>query len=436
MASAPRSPIGRIVPRHAQAAIEEALADTRVVLVTGARQVGKSTIVAQVAQAHGAEWRTLDNAAARQAARADPVTFVRSDRMLVIDEVQRVPELLLAIKEAVDANPAPGQFLLTGSARVLALRGVPDALPGRVDDIELWPFSQGEIEATTPAGLEHADTFVDRVFDLGPDFRHGSPLGRDDVIARVARGGYPEAVARSQSATARRRERFLDNYLSDLINRDVIQLSEIEHGHRMRSLIRLLADRSGQLLVPGRLASDLGLPQSTVERYLSLLEQVFLIHRIPAWSRNLSGRATKIAKVIFTDSGLAANVLGQDEHSLSRIDSPLGHLLEGFVDSEVARQLTWSRTRAELSHYRTKDKVEVDAVLEDRAGRAVAIEVKAAATVRAEDFRGIDHLAARLGDDLIVGIVLYTGRQTLPFGPKKLAVPVGALWEGETGRPE
>lgn len=204
-------------------------------------------------------------------------------------------------------------------------------------------------------------------------------------------------------------------YLSDLVNRDVIQLSEIAHGHRMHALIRLLAARSRQLLVPGVLARDLGLTQPVVEQYLALLERVFLIHRIPAWSRRLNGRITKTAKVIFTDSGLAANILGQDEHALGRIGSPFGHLLEGFVGSKLARQLTWSHTRAELSHYRTKDKVEVNAVLEDHAGRAVAIEVKAAATFRAEDFLGIDHLAARLGDDLIVGIVLYTGRQMLPL---------------------
>lgn len=129
------------------------------------------------------------------------------------------------------------------------------------------------------------------------------------------------------------------------------------------------------------------------------------------------------------DSGIATNLLGQDEKSLRQPEGPLGGLLEGFVTMELARQLTWSRTRAELFHYRTKDKVEVDVVLEDRRGRAVALDVKASATVRPGDFKGINHLAARLGDDLIAGVVLYTGTETLAFGEKNLAVPIGALWE-------
>lgn len=208
-----------------------------------------------------------------------------------------------------------------------------------------------------------------------------------------------------------------------------MQIAGIEHGAQMRTLIRLLAARSGRLLVPGNLAGGLGLAQATVARYLGLLEEVFLIKRTPAWSRNLSSRAVSTAKVAFVDSGVAANLVGQDASSLARIDGPLGGLLEGFVAMEVARQLTWSRTRAELFHYRTKDKVEVDIVLEDRRGRVVAIDVKASATARADDFRGIDHLAARLGDDLVVGIVLYAGTETLPFGEKKRAVPISALWE-------
>lgn len=179
----------------------------------------------------------------------------------------------------------------------------------------------------------------------------------------------------------RRRERFFDNYVADLINRDVIQVSAIERGPQMKSLIRLLAARSGNLLTPAALAGDLGIARGTVENYIALLEQVFLIKRLPAWTRNLSARATRTPKLYFVDSGIAADQLGQTDSSLRRFDSPLGGLLEGFVVSEIARQLSWSRTRAELFHYRTKDQVEVDAILEDRRGRVVAIEVKSASTV-------------------------------------------------------
>ncbi|MET9326380.1 ATP-binding protein [Tsukamurella sp. NPDC003166] len=394
------------------------MTDTRVVLVDGARQCGKSTLVARVGAERDAVWRSLDRAATRNAAEFDPTAFVDVERMLIVDEVQRVPDLLLAIKESVDSDPRPGRYLLTGSARLLGLRGLPDALPGRMETIELWPLSQGEID-------ERPDGFVDAVFTVGAGLRHESGESRGGYIDRIVRGGFPESVAR----TGRRRQAFLDNYLADLVNRDVMQLSAIERGPQMRALIRLLAARSGQLLVPGNLARSLGLPQSTVDRYLGLLEEVFLIKRIPAWSRNLSARAVSTAKGAMVDSGIAANVLGQDEAALSRPDSQLGGLLEGFVAMEIARQLTWSDTRAEMFHYRTKDQVEVDIVLEDRSGRVVAIDVKESATARSDDFRGIDHLARRLGGDLIAGLVLYTGTETLSFGERKLAVPVSALWE-------
>ncbi|WP_327640736.1 ATP-binding protein [Kribbella sp. NBC_00482] len=418
MAPAQQSPIGRILPRHATTAVTEALEDTRVVLINGARQCGKSTLVAKIGGQLGAEWRSLDRATTRQAATFDPTEFVAGADRLVIDEVQRVPELLLAIKETVDADPRPGRFLLTGSARVLGLRGLPDALPGRMETIELWPLSQGEID-------ELPDAFVDAAFALGPRLHHTSTERRSDYIDRLTRGGFPEAVAR----TARRRERFLDSYVADLINRDVIQLSEIERGPEMRTLTRLVAARSGQLLVPGTLGNELGLPQPTVKRYLGLLEEVFLIKRIPAWSRNLSSRAIATPKVAMVDSGIAANLLGLDADSLRQPAGPLGPLLEGFVAMELARQLTWSQQRAELYHYRTKDQVEVDIVLENRRGQVVAIDVKAASTVKGEDFRGLRHLADRLGDDLQIGIVLYTGQQTLPFGPRFRAIPISALWE-------
>lgn len=338
---------------------------------------------------------------------------------MIIDEVQRVPELFLSIKEVVDTDHRPGRFLLTGSARVLGLRGLPDALPGRMETIELWPLSQGEIEGTP-------DGFVDAVFGDGPDLRHESQESRAGYAARVTRGGFPEAVARPDP---RRRAQFFDSYVADLINRDVLQLSEIENGTAMRALTRMLAARSGQLLVPAALGNALELSRNTVNRYISLLEEVFLIKRVPAWSRNLSARAVGTPKVACVDSGIAANLLDLTTDRLVRPDGGLGPLLEGFVLMELCRQLSWSDRRTELYHYRTKDGVEVDAVLEDRRGGVVGVEVKAAATVRDDDFRGLRHLASRLGSDFIVGLVLYTGSLTLPFGPRMRAMPISALWE-------
>jgi uncharacterized protein len=414
-----QTPLGKLLSRHAEVTVTEALADTRVVLVTGARQSGKSTLVGVVAKGRNAEWRNLDAATTRQAAIADPAGFVDSGELMVIDEIQRAPELLLAIKEQVDTDPRPGRYLLTGSARVLGLRSLPDTLPGRTETIELWPFSQGEIDGA-------ADRFVDAAFEQGEALAHESAMTRQEYAERIVRGGFPEALARTNP---RRRERFFDSYLADLVARDVSQLSEIERTAEMRALIRLLAARSGQLLVANAVGSDARLPASTVHRYLGLLEEVFLIKRIPAWSRNVSARAVGTPKLAFVDSGIAANLLGTDARSLLRPGGPFGPLLEGFVLMELARQLTWSRQRAELFHYRTKDKVEVDAVLENRQGRVVGIEIKASSTVAAGDFRGLRHLAERIGGDFTAGIVFYTGRQTLPFGPRLRAVPVSALWQ-------
>ena len=413
------APEVQLVDRRARRAVEEALGDTRVVLINGARQCGKSTLVRLIGNEHKAAWHTMDNETTRRAAQEDPVGFVGQSGPLVIDEIQRVPALLLAIKERVDRDPRPGQFLLTGSARVLGLHSVADALPGRMETIELYPFSQGEIN-------DGPDGFVDAAFRLGAALAHESTLNRPDYAGIVARGGFPEAVARS---SAKRRSRFLDSYVGDLIARDVAQLAEIERLTQLRTLIRLIAARSGQLLRPTALSNEIALPHSTVSRYLALLELVFLVKRIPAWSRNLSRRATSIPKVALVDSGVAANLLDLDAESLARVGSPLGPLLEGFVLMELSRQLTWSSERVELFHFRTRDQVEVDAVLENRRGQVVAIEVKAASTVRSEDFRGLRHLKDLLGADFLAGFVLYTGQQTLPFGDRLRALPVSALWQ-------
>jgi predicted AAA+ superfamily ATPase len=217
--------------------------------------------------------------------------------------------------------------------------------------------------------------------------------------------------------------------VQNLIDRDVRQLTEIERAPQLSALIRLLAARSGLLVAPGSLESELQISRPTVARYMRLLEEVFLIKRIPGWSRNLGTRATAAPKLIFVDSGIAARLLALDSHTLRRPGAPFGPLLEGFVLSELARQLTWSQELADLYHYRDHNKVEVDGVLENRRGQVIAIEVKAASTVRSEDFGGLRQLAARLGDDFVVGVVLYTGHATLPFGPKLRAVPVSAVWQ-------
>jgi uncharacterized protein len=409
-----------LLSRRVAAQVLAALGDTRVVVLNGARQTGKSTLAQVVlAPRADAEFRFLDDVSIRNAAQADPVSFVRHPGLLVIDEVQRVPELMLAIKHQVDQDPRPGRFLLTGSARLFGLKDIPDILPGRTETIELWPLSQGEIDRT-------ADGFVDRIFEMGAEIDvPSSELRRPDYLERALRGGYPEAVQRTDLG---RRARFFESYTSDLVNRDVAQLSDIERPLDMRRLLNLVAARMATLMVPSRWASDLGLPATTVKRYVDLLELVFLLRRIPAWSTNLTTRTVAAPKVLMVDSGLAGHLTGLTLKRAAHPTAPVGPLLENFVLGELSRQLTWSQEPVRLYHYRDRDNHEVDAILERASGEVVAIEVKAAETVRADDFRGIQRLAGRLGDQLLAGVVLYTGGTPLSFGPGLLALPMSALW--------
>jgi predicted AAA+ superfamily ATPase len=407
-----------LVPRHASSLVAEALADTRVVLVNGARQAGKSTLTRlATADRAGTVVRLLDDPATLHAADDDPTGFVDHDALMVIDEIQLAPELLRPIKVRVDLDPTPGQFLLTGSSRVLALRTLPDALPGRMEVIELWPFSQGEIDG-------EPDRFVDAAFQHGPALDHTSTLRRRDYLDRIVIGGFPEAVRRAP----RRRAAFFDSYLSTLVERDVLELANIQRHGDVLKLLGLLAGRAGGLLVPSTLASQSGISRSTLNRYLELLSSVFLIKRVPAWSSGLTQRAVGTPKLAFVDTGIASNLIGQDAVRLGEPGGAAGPMMENFVVMELARQLTWSQTRARLYHYRTKDKLEVDAVLETPDGRVVGVEVKAGGTVRAEDLSGLRNLANLLGDRFVAGFVLYTGQQTLPFGEKIRALPVDALW--------
>lgn len=407
-----------LIPRHAQALVSEALADTRVVLVNGARQAGKSTLTRlATADVPGTVIRLLDDPATLRAAQDDPTSFVDHDGLMVIDEIQLTPELLRPIKVTVDLDPTPGRFLLTGSSRILARRTLPDALPGRMEIIELWPFSQGEMSG-------EPDLFIDAAFRHGPRINHSSDWRRKDYLERVVVGGFPEAVRR----TARRRAAFFDSYLTTLIERDVLEIANIERRSELLKLLGLLAGRAGQLLVPGTLAGQSGIPRTTLVRYLELLTSVFLVKTVPAWASNLTQRAVGTPKLAFVDTGVACHLIGQDSARLGEPGGAAGPMMENFVVMELARQLTWSTERGSLHHYRTKDGVEVDAVIETPDGRVIGVEVKAGATVRTEDLSGLRSLANVLGDRFVAGFVLYTGQQTLPFGDKIRAVPLDALW--------
>lgn len=408
-----------LLPRHAAAEVKRALTDTRVVMINGARQVGKSTLAEQVLRGNRrARLLTLDDEPVLAAARADPVSFVRHDGTLLIDEVQRVPDLFLSIKAAVDRDTRPGRFLLTGSAQILALPRLSDSLAGRMEIIELWPFSQGELR-------RHRERFIDELLAGGHGLRMTGSLDKREYLEVAVAGGYPEAVARRPD----RRARWFESYMKTLIQRDIKDLAEIERLRDIPRILRLVAARTANVINIESLAAHSKVPPTTLRRYLTLLETAFLVHEVPAWSNNKTTRVIRSPKIFIIDSGLAAHLLGETAIALARPTGSAGQILETFVVMELRRQLGWSGERATLHHLRTKEHVEVDAVIEAADGRVAGVEVKAGASVSAADFAGLRYLANKAGSAFVAGVVLYTGAEPLSFGTDLYAVPVSAIWD-------
>ena len=407
-------------PRFLQGPLLEALSDRPVVFLNGARQTGKSTLARAIgSKEHPARYLTLDDAGVLAAARADPEGFIQAfGSAVILDEVQRVPELFLALKASVDRDRRPGRFLLTGSADVLFLPKVSESLAGRMEILTLWPLSQGEIEGVR-------ERFLDALFGHAFPLPALRPIPWKNVIERAASGGYPEVL--SQSSAARQRAWF-GSYITAILQRDVRDLASIEGLSQMPRLLALLAARVGSLLNFAELSRTSTLPQTTLKRYLSLFEATFLVQLLPAWSGNLGKRLVKSPKVMLNDSGLAAQLLGVDAGRLIEDPGLLGHLLECFVFSEIRKQSAWSRVRIECFHFRTQTGQEVDFVLEDVAGHIVGIEVKAGVTVTERDFRGLEALAAEAGKRFVRGVILHAGREAVPFGRNLYALPLDALW--------
>jgi predicted AAA+ superfamily ATPase len=400
--------------------IEEALEDTRVVLLLGARQVGKSTLAGEVAARRGAGGPvTLDDATTRAAVDADPTGFVASlPRPVVLDEAQRSAPLLLAIKEAVDRDTTPGQFLLTGSANILTAPRIHDALTGRTEIITLWPFAQSELERT-------GTNFVDRLFRAEIPAITGATVGRDAFVERAIKGGYPEAVTR----TARRRQRWFESYIESVITRDLRELADIRRLEAVPSLVRLIAGQAANLFKAETMSSDLSITTKTVQTYTELLETVFLVKRVKAWRASIGKREVTTPKIYIVDSGLLAYLLGADEARARRDDQVTGMLYENFVAMEIARLLDWAETSATQYHYRDRSSGdEIDIVLESRAGEIACLECKAAATVKPADYRAIAKLRDARGDQFVAGAVIYSGAETRPLTEKIWAIPVSALW--------
>lgn len=402
--------------------IVEALQDTPVVLLNGARQTGKSTLVQWICHhKHPARYLTLDDMSMLSAATADPAGFLSGfDEPLVIDEIQRAPELFLAIKADVDKNRRPGRYLLTGSANVLLLPKLADTLAGRMEVISLWPFSQGELQS-------RKETFVDAVFGGELAAFDATPLSRDALFGKILSGGFPEVIERTSHS---RRKAWFNAYLTTILQRDIRDLSRIEGLASMPRLMSILGARAGNLLNFSELSRTSGLPQSTLKRYMALLEATFLILHLPAWSGNLSKRLVKSPKLYINDTGLLASLVGMDQDRLLTEPELAGALMENFVVMELTKQISWSCRKPRMYHFRTQtDGKEIDVVLEDAAGRLVGIEIKSGHTVKADDFAGLKTLAGETKDRFQQGIVLYGGTEAIPFGKQFTALPISALWE-------
>jgi predicted AAA+ superfamily ATPase len=395
-----------------------ALADTPVVLLTGGRQTGKSTLATSLGErGYRAEYVTLDDSTELAAARRDPVGFVeRFGDRVILDEVQRAPELFLPIKASVDRDRRPGRFLLTGSANVLFAPAVAEALAGRMESLTLWPFSRAELEGRP------ATRFLNWLFDEEPAPSQAERLGRAELISRLIAGGYPEAVGREDDE---RRRRWFVSYLTTILERDVRSLADIGRLEELPAVLAAVALRSRGPLNRSGLSQDLGIPNSTIERYLVLLDRVFLVRRLAAWHGRLQPRLVKSPKLLVSDSGLLCYLLRLDRDRLADDPATLGLVLESYVGMELVKSA--GLTDAGLLHYRTSKGTEIDFVVEGPDGRIAGVEVKAAASVGARDFKRFEQLEQSLGERFARGVVLYTGDRVVRFDKKLAAWPVALL---------
>jgi len=402
--------------RFVEHRVEEALSDTPVVLVTGPRRAGKTTLVRKMGEA-GRTYITLDDQTALEAARTDPSGFIRGLDRAIIDEIQRAPDLLLAIKKTVDEDYRPGRFLLTGSANVLTLPRVADSLAGRMETLQMLPLSHAEIVGTR-------STFLDRLFEGALEGDKQAIVG-DDLVQLALTGGFPEAIARD---TERRRQDWARSYLTSVLTRDLRDIAEIEKLTELPKFVRLLAEHSGQLVNYSQLGSSINVSYKTGQRYVALLEQVFLVATLQPWFTNALKRIAKTPKLHFLDSGLLGTARGLNFERVKANREVFGSLLETFVFSEVLKLMTASDLRLTPYHFRDQQMREVDIVLERDDGMIVGIEIKASATVKSGDFGGLRTLAEACKDRFAYGVVLYDSTDFVPFGDKLAAAPLSCLW--------
>ena len=403
-------------PRHMNAPLHTALTDTPAVLIHGARQTGKTTLAKMACPDR--TYFTLDDASLLSAAKTDPIGFVRElPEEVILDEIQRAPELFPAIKASIDANRRPGRFLLTGSANLMLLPSLTESLAGRMEVIRLHPLTQAEIH-NAPGQFLHQ--LLSGNFSSQPV----QPIGRQ-LAVMLAGGGYPEPVQRQTQARQRQWHR---QYVQAILQRDIQDVATIRDHGAVEKLLQLLAIRTGQLLNVAEVATGFQLTRPTASAYIDVLRRLFLVDLLPAWHNNPGNRLIKAPKIHITDTGLAVALTQPGSPDDPAYRARQGHLLESFVVQEIQRLAGWTDPELEFFHYRDKDQVEVDLVV-TRGSQTWGIEVKSAATIFPKDFHGLKRLAEQAKPDFQLGIVLYDGERILPFGPRMWAVPLAHLWK-------
>lgn len=407
--------------RYIATPIKEALKDTPVILINGSRQTGKSTLCRQLVKdgAFDGQIMTMDDPTTLAAAQADPLGFLQDlSRHAIIDEVQRAPQLFLSIKKVVDEDRRERRLILTGSADVMTLPQVADSLAGRIEIHHLWPLSQSEI-------LRNTSKFLNTL--VTPDGRfHAHKNNWRDMVEAIRAGGYPEALQRENEG---RKEKWFEAYLDAVLQKDISSLANIEGLTQIPNVLHLIGTRIGSTVNLSDIARLSGVKNTTLQRYMALLEHVFLIFKIPAWTPNIEGRFVKSPKIFLNDTGLLCHLRGEGVDSLIENRTTAGAFLENFIVMEIVKQLSWSGPFLKPYHFSIHSGGEVDLILEDRKKQLYGIEIKSKASVSPSDFNGLKRLAEIAGKKFQRGIVLYAGDQVVGgFGDNLQAVPIPAVW--------
>jgi predicted AAA+ superfamily ATPase len=408
--------------RLAETELVDALEDTPVVLVHGPRQTGKSTLVQSVGQKRGAAYLSLDDPIPRSRATEDPAGLLEGYKQtLIIDEVQRAPQLFLALKASIDRDRRPARFILTGSANVFALPKIADSLAGRISIVDLSPLAQCEIEGV-------AANFVDRIFEDIGSVRvtdGGVEEAGISLGERMARGGYPEPLSR---AKPNRRDAWFADYVRTLLERDVRDFANIDGLAQMPRLLKLLAVRCGSSLNVADLAAETRIPNTSLHRYLDLLKAIFLTFQVPAWSFEEAAKLAKSPKTFLVDSGLVCYLRSLSAEGLGRDPDVMESVMKNFVATELQKLCGFSVTRPALFHLRTVRRLEVDFVLESRGGEIIGIQVTGASQPLPAHLEGLSYLRELAGDRFKGGVLLTQGGMVEPVGTGITSMPVSALW--------